>query len=192
MVSEVSVPDSRIFVYYYRNTPDGRLIPGKGDNTFVYGGRVLPVFDRLLPYLRQLRGGLRELFPEFAEVATEASWSGPSNHLVTGLPFFDRLDGRNNVFYGFGYSDSGAGPCHVGGWILSPLTLGLDNLWTRSPLTQGPLGHSPSEPIRYVGPLMMRNAVRREERVENTGRRLYHLDVHLAGLAATAGKADKG
>lgn len=140
LTSGVSVLDSRIFVHYYHNTPDGRLMLGKGGNTFAYGGRMLPVFDRPSPYLGQLRGSLREFFPEFAEVAIEASWNGPSDRSVTGLPFFGRLDGRDNVFYGFGYSGSGVGPCHMGGQILSSLALGLDNPWTRSPLTQGPLG----------------------------------------------------
>ncbi|SUC59095.1 glycine/D-amino acid oxidase [Pseudomonas aeruginosa] len=107
LTSGVSVLDSRIFVHYYHNTPDGRLMLGKGGNTFAYGGRMLPVFDRPSPYLGQLRGSLREFFPELAEVAIEASWNGPSDRSVTGLPFFGRLDGRDNVFYGFGYSGSG-------------------------------------------------------------------------------------
>ncbi len=46
LTSGVSVLDSRIFVHYYHNTPDGRLMLGKGGNTFAYGGRMLPVFDR--------------------------------------------------------------------------------------------------------------------------------------------------
>ncbi|MFO6376149.1 FAD-dependent oxidoreductase, partial [Pseudomonas aeruginosa] len=137
-------------------------------------------------------GSLREFFPEFAEVAIEASWNGPSDRSVTGLPFFGRLDGRDNVFYGFGYSGSGVGPCHMGGQILSSLALGLDNPWTRSPLTQGPLGRFPPEPIRYVGSLMVRNAIRRKEHAEDAGRRPRHLDVRLARFAAAAGKADKG
>ncbi|WP_229998050.1 FAD-dependent oxidoreductase [Pseudomonas aeruginosa] len=192
LTSGVSVLDSRIFVHYYHNTPDGRLMLGKGGNTFAYGGRMLPVFDRPSPYLGQLRGSLREFFPEFAEVAIEASWNGPSDRSVTGLPFFGRLDGRDNVFYGFGYSGSGVGPCHMGGQILSSLALGLDNPWTRSPLTQGPLGRFPPEPIRYVGSLMVRNAIRRKEHAEDAGRRPRHLDVRLARFAAAAGKADKG
>ena len=38
----VSVLDSRIFVYYYRSTPDGRLMLGKGGNTFAWRGRIAP------------------------------------------------------------------------------------------------------------------------------------------------------
>ena len=50
LTSGVTVLDSRIFVHYYHNTPDGRIMLGKGGNTFAYGGRMLPVFDQPSPY----------------------------------------------------------------------------------------------------------------------------------------------
>ncbi|CRI57676.1 FAD-dependent oxidoreductase [Pseudomonas sp. CCOS 191] len=190
--SGVSVLDSRIFVHYYHNTSDGRLMLGKGGNTFAYGGRMLPVFDQPSPYQPLLRDSLADFFPALAEVPLAASWNGPSDRSVTGLPFFGRLDGQGNVFYGFGYSGSGVGPCHMGGQILSSLALGLDNAWTRSPLVKGPLGRFPPEPVRYLGSLMVRNAIRRKERAEDRGVRPRGLDVRLAKFAAAAGKADKG
>lgn len=190
--SGISVLDSRIFVHYYHNTSDGRLMLGKGGNTFAYGGRMLPVFDQPSPYRRLLRESLGGFFPALAEVPLAASWNGPSDRSVTGLPFFGRLDGQGNVFYGFGYSGSGVGPCHMGGQILSSLALGLDNPWTRSPLVKGPLGLFPPEPIRYLGSLVVRNAIRRKEQAEDRGVRPRRLDVRLARFAAAAGKADKG
>ncbi|WP_194792439.1 FAD-dependent oxidoreductase [Pseudomonas sp. UFMG81] len=190
--SGVSVLDSRIFVHYYHNTSDGRLMLGKGGNTFAYGGRMLPVFDQPSPYQPLLRDSLADFFPALADVPLAASWNGPSDRSVTGLPFFGRLDGQGNVFYGFGYSGSGVGPCHMGGQILSSLALGLDNPWTRSPLVKGPLGWFPPEPIRYLGSLMVRNAIRRKEHAEDRGVRPRRLDVRLAKFAAAAGKADKG
>ncbi|MHC5350152.1 FAD-dependent oxidoreductase [Metapseudomonas furukawaii] len=192
LTSGVTVLDSRIFVHYYRNTPDGRIMLGKGGNTFAFGGRILPVFDQPSPYQPLLRSTLEEFFPDFADVGIAASWNGPSDRSVTGLPFFGRLGRSDNVFYGFGYSGCGVGPCHMGGQILSSLVLGLDNAWTRSPLVQGPLGYFPPEPIRYLGSLMVRNAIRRKERAEDHGRRPRRIDVHLARFAAAAGKADKG
>lgn len=192
LTSGISVLDSRIFVHYYHNTSDGRLMLGKGGNTFAYGGRMLPVFDQPSPYEPLLRRSLGEFFPALAQVPVAATWNGPSDRSVTGLPFFGRLNGQGNVFYGFGYSGSGVGPCHMGGQILSSLALGLDNHWTRSPLVNGPLGYFPPEPIRYLGSLMVRNAIRRKEQAEDNGRRPRHLDVRLARFAAAAGKADKG
>ncbi|MGE7956063.1 FAD-dependent oxidoreductase [Pseudomonas sp. NPDC089530] len=192
LTSGVTVLDSRIFVHYYRNTPDGRIMLGKGGNTFAYGGRMLPVFDQPSPYAGLLRRSLGEFFPAFAEVPVAATWNGPSDRSVTGLPFFGRMSASGNVFYGFGYSGSGVGPCHMGGQILASLVLGLDNPWTRSPLVNGPLGYFPPEPLRYLGSLLVRNAIRRKERAEDRGCRPRHLDVRLARLAAAAGKADKG
>ncbi|AIL62408.1 FAD-dependent oxidoreductase [Pseudomonas alkylphenolica] len=191
LTSGVSVLDSRIFVHYYHNTSDGRLMLGKGGNTFAYGGRMLPVFDQPSPYEALLRRSLGEFFPILAQVPVAATWNGPSDRSVTGLPFFGRLGHQGNVFYGFGYSGSGVGPCHMGGQILSSLALGLDNPWTRSPLVNGPLGYFPPEPIRYLGSLMVRNAIRRKEQAEDHGHRPRRLDVRLARFAAAAGKADK-
>ncbi|RJG12309.1 FAD-dependent oxidoreductase [Pseudomonas cavernicola] len=192
LTSGVTVLDSRIFVHYYHNTPDGRIMLGKGGNTFAYGGRMLPVFDQPSPYESLLRSSLGEFFPDFEGVAIESTWNGPSDRSVTGLPFFGQMSQSGNVFYGFGYSGSGVGPCHMGGQILSSMVLGLDNEWTRSPLLNGPLGYFPPEPIRYLGSLMVRNAIRRKEQAEDHGRRPRRLDVGLAKFAAAAGKADKG
>ncbi|WP_191632421.1 FAD-dependent oxidoreductase [Pseudomonas fluorescens] len=192
LTSGVTVLDSRIFVHYYHNTPDGRIMLGKGGNTFAYGGRMLPVFDQPSPYAGLLQHSLADFFPAFAEIKVEATWNGPSDRSVTGLPFFGQMSGHGNVFYGFGYSGSGVGPCHMGGQILASMVQGLDNVWTRSPLVNGPLGFFPPEPIRYLGSLMVRNAIRRKERAEDRGHRPRHLDVRLAKFAAAAGKADKG
>lgn len=187
----VSVLDSRIFVYYYRSTPDGRLMLGKGGNTFAYGGRIAPPFDQRSAYEAALTQSLRAFFPSLAQVPITASWTGPSDRSVTGFPFFGRLNGAPNIFYGFGYSGSGVGPCYMGGQILSSLVLDLDNAWTRSPLTRGPLGQFPPEPIRYLGANLVRNAIRRKERAEDDGRAPGWLDVALSKFANAAGKADK-
>lgn len=191
LTSGVTVLDSRIFVHYYHNTPDGRIMLGKGGNTFAFGGRMLPVFDQPSPYAGLLRDSLEKFFPAFTGVDIAATWNGPSDRSVTGLPFFGHLGAKRNIFYGFGYSGSGVGPCHMGGQILSSLVLGLDNAWIRSPLLNGPLGYFPPEPIRYLGSLMVRNAIRRKEHAEDHDRRPRRLDVRLAKFAAAAGKADK-
>ena len=187
----ITVLDSRTFVHYYRSTPDGRLMFGKGGNTFAYGGRMLPAFDQPSPYRDALARSLRGFIPQLAPVPIAASWNGASDRSVTGLPFFGRLRGSPDVFYGFGYSGNGVGPSRMGGEILCSLALGLDNAWTRSPLVRGPLGRFPPEPIRYLGSLMVRNAIRRKEAAEDSGRVPHALDRQLARLAAAAGKADK-
>lgn len=136
LTSGVTVLDSRIFVHYYHNTPDGRLMLGKGGNTFAYGGRMLPVFDQPSPYLGLLRRSLGEFFPTFAEVPIAASWNGPSDRSVTGLPFFGRLGAGGNIFYGFGYSGSGVAPATWAGsssprWCRAWTTSGRARRWPR-------------------------------------------------------------
>lgn len=187
----ISVLDSRIFVHYYRSTPDGRLMLGKGGNTFAYGGRMLRAFDEPSAYREMLTARLHAFMPELAAVPVSASWNGPSDRSVTGLPFFGRLHGSPSVFYGFGYSGNGVGPSRMGGTILASLALGLDNEWTRSPLVRGPLGKFPPEPIRYLGSIMVRDAIRRIERAEDAGRKPGAIDARLAKFAAAAGKSDK-
>jgi hypothetical protein len=66
-----------------------------------------------------------------------------------------------------------------------------DNAWTRSPLTRGPLGLFPPEPIRYLGSIVVRNAIRRKEAAEDEGRAPWWLDRQLSRFANAAGKADK-
>jgi putative aminophosphonate oxidoreductase len=187
----VSVLDSRTFVYYYRTTEDGRLMLGKGGNTFAWRGRILPVFDQRSPYEETLTASLREFFPELSSVPITASWNGPSDRSVTGFPFFGRLDEEPNIFYGFGYSGNGVGPSYMGGQVLSSMVLGLDNAWTRSPLTAGPRGYFPPEPIRYLGSLMVRNAIRRKESAEDRHVEPWLIDKMLSKFANAAGKADK-
>ena len=187
----VSVLDSRTFVYYYRSTADGRLMLGKGGNTFARGGRIAPVFDQRSPYEAELTAALHAFFPSLAQTPITASWNGPSDRSVSGFPFFGRLDGAPHIWYGFGYSGNGVGPSYMGGQILSSLVLGLDNDWTRSPLVRGPLGLFPPEPIRYVGSIVVRDAIRRKERAEDDGRRPWLVDRMLSRFANAAGKSDK-
>lgn len=187
----ISVLDSRTFVHYYRSTADGRLMLGKGGNTFAYGARMRPVFDAPSPYRDLLVERLRHFMPQLAAIPIAASWNGASDRSVTGLPFFGRLRGRPDVFYGFGYSGNGVAPSRMGGELLASLALGLDNEWTRSPLARGPLGRFPPEPVRYVGSLIVRSAIRRKEAAEDRGRRPLPFDVALSRFAAAAGKADK-
>ncbi|MEJ8824874.1 FAD-dependent oxidoreductase [Variovorax humicola] len=191
LVDGVSVLDSRTFVYYYRSTVDGRIMLGKGGNTFARGGRMAPVFDQRSPYEDELTQALHSFFPALRGTPMTASWNGPSDRSVTGFPFFGKLDGAPHISYGFGYSGNGVGPSYMGGQILSSMLLDQDNAWTRSPLTQGPLGRFPPEPVRYAGSIVVRNAIRRKEQAEDENRRPWFVDTMLSRFANAAGKADK-
>jgi glycine/D-amino acid oxidase-like deaminating enzyme len=164
---------------------------GKGGNTFSFGGRILPVFDEPSPFSSMLSDCLLDFFPSLAGVPLAASWNGPSDRSVTGLPFFGHLGNHPDIVYGLGYSGNGVGPSYLGGKILMSLVLDHDNEWTRSPIARGPMGYFPPEPIRYMGSIAVRDAIRRKERAEDQDRKPWVLDVMLSRFAGAAGKADK-
>ncbi|EMK6579292.1 FAD-dependent oxidoreductase [Vibrio parahaemolyticus] len=186
-----SVLDSRIFVHYYRDTPDGRLMLGKGGNQFSFNNQVDVMFNKPTRYQNLLRKSFDKLFPSLKEAEFEYSWTGGSDRSTSGFPFFGKLNEQRNVFYGFGYSGNGVAQTRMGGKILSSMVLGLDNEWTRSGLAKGPLGHFPPEPFRWIGAMTVRNAVRRKEEAEDCGQKPFIWDKWLAKLAGPAGKADK-
>lgn len=186
-----AVVDSRIFVHYYRTTPDGRLMLGKGGNMFAFNNRVYPAFDQPSRYQDQLRNALDSFFPSLKNTRIERTWTGPSDRSTTGLPFFGKLNDQPNIFYGLGYSGNGVCQTYLGGQILSSFVLGLDNAWTRSGLAKGPLGAFPPEPLRWLGAMSVRNAVRRKENAEDDEVKPWWFDRQLAKLASAAGKSDK-
>ncbi|SGY81656.1 Putative uncharacterized protein [Moritella viscosa] len=191
LVDGKTVLDSRIFVHYYRTTPDGRLMLGKGGNHFSYGNVVRPLFDKPTRYSKLLRESFDKLFPTLVDEEFEVTWTGPSDRSATGLPFFGKIEEKGNIYYGFGYSGSGVGQTWIGGKILSSMLLGHDNKWSNNGLTTGPKGGFPPEPVRWLGTMMVRNAIRRKERCEDNEITPFWLDKQLAKFANAAGKADK-
>ncbi|WP_275440672.1 FAD-dependent oxidoreductase [Vibrio sp. Of7-15] len=186
-----TVIDSRTFVHYYRTTEDGRLMLGKGGNHFSFANKLSSVFDSPSRYVELLNTSFNKLFPSLKGEEFEASWTGPSDRSVTGLPFFGKLEGNSNVFYGLGYSGNGVAQTWIGGQVLSSLVIGVENEWSKSGLTTGPKGSFPPEPIRWLGAILVRNAIRRKECAEDAEQSPNWLDKQLAKLANAAGKADK-
>ncbi|RQW27918.1 FAD-dependent oxidoreductase [Rhodobacteraceae bacterium CH30] len=184
-----SVCDLRTFVHYWRSTPDGRLMLGKGGNRIAYGNRLHAYFDRESAYRAPLQRALVRFMPALAEVPLARSWTGASDRSATGFPFFGRLPGYRSVFFGCGYSGNGVVQSYLGGQILSALLLGADNAWTRSPLAQGVLANFPPEPLRWTGAMLVRGAIRRVEWAQDAGRTPKWLDGRLAALASMAGKS---
>ncbi|MNG86830.1 Gamma-glutamylputrescine oxidoreductase [compost metagenome] len=190
-----SVVDGRTFVYYHRSTPDGRLMLGKGGNRFAFANRYLADFDRPSRYLAPLTLALHRFFPALAQVPIAASWCGASDRSVDGLPFFGHWRHSANIVYGLGYSGNGVAQSWIGGRILAALVREdkreEDAPWRHCALVGGPRGYFPPEPIRWLGAMLVRNAIRRKERAEDEGRAVRWLDKRLASLADAAGKADK-
>ena len=190
-----TVVDGRTFVHYYRSTPDGRLMLGKGGNTFAFANRHLALFDAPSRYLAPLTRTLRRFFPALKEVPIAASWCGASDRSRDGLPFFGHWRAQPNVVYGLGYSGNGVAQSWMGGQILAALVRGElreeDKPWRECALVSGPRGYFPPEPLRWLGAMAVRGAIRRKEKAEDEGRAVAWYDKQLARLADAAGKADK-
>ena len=83
----------------------------------------------------------------------------------------------------------------MGGQILAALVRDdvreADKPWRECALVSGPRGYFPPEPLRWLGAMVVRNAIRRKERAEDENRPVLWYDKQLAKLADAAGKADK-
>ena len=177
------ISDSRTLVNYYRPTMDGRVAFGTGGGRLSFGNRVDSGFDGASPRAREVEGYFRRIYPGFGDVPIATSWTGPIDRSLTGLPFFGRLDGRDDLLYGLGFSGNGVGPTSVGGRILASLALGTKDEWSTCGLVRSGVGLFPREPVRYVGGRMVIAANRRKERLEDEGRTPGPLTVAVAGLA---------
>jgi putative aminophosphonate oxidoreductase len=176
------ISDSRLMVNYYRTTRDGRIALGKGGGRLAYGTRIDATFSGNSPIAPELESRLRLLYPFTASAPIAATWTGPIDRTIDGLPFFVAL-GRPDLVCGAGYSGNGVAPSVLGGRILASMALGLDDEWARCGLVRRPPRGMPGEPARYIGGNVVRKAVGRKERAEEDGRPVAALDRALAGLA---------
>jgi len=175
-----AVIDGRMFLHYFRTTPDGRVLMGSGSGPIGFGGRLDRRFTHDEPTVARAERGLRRLLPDLAEARITHAWGGPIDVSSDHLPFFGTVPG-SRIHYGAGYSGHGAGPSWLGGQILARLALGVDDELTRLPLVTRRVPKLPPEPIRRLGGGLVRAALLACEEAEEEGRR--------APLPARAGAA---
>lgn len=176
------ITDSQLMVNYYRTSPDGRVVFGKGGWGIALGGWVPRSFDRSARRARGVTADLHHAYPQIRDVAIEYDWSGPIDRTSDGLPLLGQLGGWANILYGVGWSGNGVGPSLLGGKLLAGKALGRDSDSTPLPLWNRAAGTFPPDPIRYVGAHLVREAVRRKELAEQEGRRPNPLHTGLAKL----------
>jgi putative aminophosphonate oxidoreductase len=185
-----AITDAQTMVDYYRTTPDGRAVFGKGTADLAFAGRVGPEYDRSDARAAMAEADFRRYYPTLADVPIEQHWAGPIDRTPISLPILGRLGGRDHILYGVGWSGNGVGPSVLGGRILASLVLGLEDEWSRTPLVDRPHERFPPEPVRFLGGQLVREAVVRKERTEASGRVPRAAAVRLAKLAP-AGLEDK-
>jgi glycine/D-amino acid oxidase-like deaminating enzyme len=90
--------DSKRFLYYFRLTPDRRMLFG-GRASFVPESPVTVRESALT-----LRRGMVEIFPQLRGTAVEYAWGGTLDCAVDLMPHAGRLDG---MYYALGYAGHG-------------------------------------------------------------------------------------
>lgn len=179
----VAICDSRMFLNYYRNTSDGRVVFGKSLGHFAFAGQVADHYEGSSPRAAEVEESFRKLYPTLSDMEIEASWTGPIDRSVDGLPFFGRLDNHSGIVFGIGFSGQGVAPTVLGGTILASLALDEANQWSKCGLVRDDVAKFPIEPFRYAGSILVREALRRKEGLEDRARRPDPLTLALANLA---------
>jgi glycine/D-amino acid oxidase-like deaminating enzyme len=165
-----AVIDGRMFLHYFRTTPDGRVLMGSATGRLEPGGRVgQGVLDDVGAQARA-HAGLRALLPALADARIEARWSGPIDVAADKLPRFGTVP-ETRVHYGAGYSGNGVGPSWLGGQILASLVLGTRDEWASLPLVERSTRRLPPEPFRYVGGKVVRWGTLSAEEALGAGRK---------------------
>lgn len=134
-----AVSDSRFVVYYYRPTPDGRLLFGGGETY----STTLPA--EIAPIVRR---HMVKVFPQFADVAVEHAWGGVLGITPTRQPFVRAIEG--NVLVAAGYSGQGVLLGPMFGKVLAEAVAGRRerfDLLARLPVPSFPGGRLLQRPL---------------------------------------------
>jgi glycine/D-amino acid oxidase-like deaminating enzyme len=176
-----AIADARLMVHYYRTTPDGRIVFGKGGGGLARGGRIGHGFDHDASRSAWVERHMRSILPGAAGARVTHSWAGPVARTLDGLPVFGRL--APGLVHGGGYAGNGVGPSWVGGRVLASLALDREDEWSGCGLVGPPRAAFPPEPVRYLGGRVVRAAVSRLEAAEDAGRAPRAATRFLAGFA---------
>ncbi len=143
--------DFRMFLHYFRKTPDGRVLMGSGSGPIAMTGRVDdPRLNADPDRLARARRGLQRLLPALAEVGIDGRWGGAIDMSSDRLPYFGTFPGTR-IHYGCGYSGHGVNATWIGGQCLAALVLEERDDWRLSPFCRRDRPALPPEPFRTVG-----------------------------------------
>lgn len=183
----MALADSRRLILYWRSTPDGRVVFGKGGGWMSIGNRVDRRFTGESALSGSVESRFRRLYPQLRDVPVDRTWNGPVDYSSTGLPYFGPLDDLNPaVLIGIGYSGMGVVQTVTGGRILASLILGRDDEYANLPLTRRWTGRIPPDPFRSIGAPIVKAAVSRKELLLDAEAKPSKLVELVANLDPTA------
>ena len=163
-----SITDGRLFVHYFRTTPDGRIAFGWGGGRLAFGARLHGRVEVDPEVAATVHEHLVETFPGLRGRAITHAWGGPIDVSPSHLPQIGTLD-DGPVHYAFGFTGNGVGPSHLAGRVLSALALGESDR-TLALVDPAP-ALVPPEPLAWVGGMVVRGAILRAEQAYADGRR---------------------
>ena len=178
--------DWRSALRYFRTTPDGRIAFGAAAATAGLGTGLGPRLRYDERSVGKLVEDLHRFFPSFRDVPVEAAWGGPMDVTGRHVPWFGTLPG-GAVHYGVGYTGGGVGPTHMGGKILSALTLGMSDEFTQLPLVGLEPMRFPPEPFLSTGAALTQGAIVRKDEAEDRGERADPLTGFVARMPRRMG-----
>jgi glycine/D-amino acid oxidase-like deaminating enzyme len=125
--------DSKNYLYYYRLTPDNRML---------FGGRAafFPETDQTIRKSAEiLRRGMIDVYPQLHDTKVEYVWGGTLDFCFDILPHAGRMDG---IYFAVGYAGHGVAMASWQGqkmaqWIAEGKT---DNPFAEIPFPGAPLG----------------------------------------------------
>lgn len=182
----VGVSDSRRLLNYWRRTPDGGLLFGKGGVSLGFREFGASRLFGAVPDMKVLRRAFGRTFPALEQAPIINTWRAPVEYSINSLPFFIADPNLPSVFVGAGYSGDGVGPSRLGARILASLATGRKDEWSNSALTRTPSGTVPPEPFRYLGGQMVRNAIIRADNLSDLGKKIDPVTSGITRLDPTS------
>jgi glycine/D-amino acid oxidase-like deaminating enzyme len=161
--------DTRLLVHYAQVTREGRIAFGRGGGAIGPAGRVMPRHFTDPKTVDIVASGFRRWFPQLDDVKLTHAWGGAVDRAPGHMPFAGSLGA--GVGYVTGFSGNGVGPSVFLGRIAAHRALGLRDEYTHNAMTSGPPSYLPPEPARFLGGVVVRDAVRRAEGAEERGER---------------------
>jgi len=179
-----NIHDCRTLLHYFRTTKDGRIALGWGGGRMGVGGRHRERLDVDPDAARHAAAALRRFFPQLADRRITHAWGGPIDVSPTHLPIFGS---RGRVHHGFGFTGNGVGPSYLGGEILARLALDRRDEVTGLAIVEPDRKLMPPEPLRWVGGMVIREALVRRDTAIDAGRKPDPVSSFVATLPRRLG-----